>query len=45
LLRAAISNGQVGWQQHRGAWSDIGTPQRLQEWDARLRSGRSQGSG
>jgi MurNAc alpha-1-phosphate uridylyltransferase len=36
LLRAAISNGQVGWQQHRGAWSDIGTPERLRELDARL---------
>jgi MurNAc alpha-1-phosphate uridylyltransferase len=36
LLRAAISNGQVGWQQHCGAWSDVGTPERLQELDARL---------
>ena len=38
LLRAAISNGDVGWQQYQGAWSDIGTPQRLQELDARLRA-------
>lgn len=37
LLRAAISSGQVSWQHHRGAWSDIGTPERLREWDARLR--------
>lgn len=37
LLRAAISNGQISWQQHHGAWSDIGTPQRLEEWDARMR--------
>ncbi|HJU07721.1 MAG TPA: nucleotidyltransferase family protein, partial [Rhodanobacteraceae bacterium] len=37
LLRAAISNNQIDWQQHTGAWFDIGTPQRLQELDARLR--------
>ncbi|MGH8212830.1 MAG: N-acetylmuramate alpha-1-phosphate uridylyltransferase MurU [Rhodanobacteraceae bacterium] len=37
LLRAAISKNQIGWQQHHGAWFDIGTPQRLQELDARLR--------
>jgi MurNAc alpha-1-phosphate uridylyltransferase len=36
LLRAAISNSQVSWQQHRGAWNDIGTPQRLRELDAKL---------
>ena len=36
LLRAAISNGQVTWQQHRGAWNDIGTPQRLRELGAKL---------
>jgi MurNAc alpha-1-phosphate uridylyltransferase len=36
LLRAAISLGQVSWQQHHGAWNDIGTPERLRELDARL---------
>ena len=39
LLRAAIANGWIGWQHHRGAWNDIGTPQRLQELDERLRVG------
>ena len=38
LLRAAIAKDQIGWQQHPGAWFDIGTPQRLQELDARLRA-------
>lgn len=37
LLRAAISQHRIGWQQHQGAWSDIGTPQRLQELDEKLR--------
>lgn len=37
LLRAAIANGQASWQHHHGAWSDIGTPQRLRQWDAQLR--------
>ncbi|MBS0430901.1 MAG: nucleotidyltransferase family protein [Proteobacteria bacterium] len=36
LLRAAIAEGQIGWQPHRGAWFDIGTPQRLAELDAWL---------
>ncbi len=36
LLRAAISKNQIGWQQHHGAWFDIGTPQRLRELDAML---------
>lgn len=38
LLRATISKNQIGWQQHHGAWFDIGTPQRLQELDRRLRN-------
>ncbi|HEY3520729.1 MAG TPA: nucleotidyltransferase family protein, partial [Rhodanobacteraceae bacterium] len=42
LLRAAISKKQIGWQQHHGAWFDIGTPQRLQELDARLRAVQNQ---
>lgn len=36
LLRAAMSRDQIDWQQHHGAWFDVGTPQRLQELDARL---------
>ncbi|HET9834915.1 MAG TPA: nucleotidyltransferase family protein [Rhodanobacteraceae bacterium] len=36
LLRAGMAHGRIGWQQHHGAWNDIGTPQRLQELDARL---------
>lgn len=38
LLRDAISRNQIGWQQHHSVWNDIGTPQRLEELDARLRS-------
>lgn len=37
LLRAAIARGEIGWQYHRSAWTDVGTPQRLAELDARLR--------
>lgn len=37
LLRAAISNDRISWQHHGGAWNDIGTPQRLRQWDAQLR--------
>ncbi len=29
LLRAAIAEGKVGAQIHRGAWHDVGTPERL----------------
>lgn len=38
LLRAAIARGDITWQHHRGSWTDVGTPQRLQELDARLRA-------
>lgn len=31
ILRAAMRNNQVSGEHHRGAWSDIGTPQRLAE--------------
>ena len=40
LLRAAMRGGQVTGQHHRGAWTDVGTPQRLAELDARLHEGR-----
>jgi MurNAc alpha-1-phosphate uridylyltransferase len=38
LLRAGIERGQVAWRHHRGLWTDVGTPQRLAELDARLRA-------
>jgi len=37
LLRAAMARGAVTGQHHPGAWTDVGTPQRLAELDARLR--------
>jgi MurNAc alpha-1-phosphate uridylyltransferase len=38
ILRAAMREGRVSGEHFRGAWSDIGTPQRLAELNARLRS-------
>lgn len=38
ILRAAMRAGKVSGEHYRGAWSDIGTPQRLADLDARLRS-------
>jgi MurNAc alpha-1-phosphate uridylyltransferase len=37
LLRAAMASGQAYGTHHRGAWTDVGTPARLAELDARLR--------
>jgi len=37
LLRAAALEGRVGGELHDGEWLDIGTPQRLEELDHRLR--------
>lgn len=37
LLRAAMAAGQVSGVHHHGHWTDVGTPQRLAELDARLR--------
>jgi MurNAc alpha-1-phosphate uridylyltransferase len=37
LLRAAMADGQVHGARHAGAWTDVGTPERLAELDARLR--------
>ena len=34
LLRAAMDNGQVTAELYRGAWTDVGTPQRLDELNA-----------
>ncbi|MXX05880.1 MAG: nucleotidyltransferase family protein [Gammaproteobacteria bacterium] len=35
LLCAAMNRGQVGGELYRGEWMDIGTPERLQELNAR----------
>ena len=37
LLRAAMARGAVTGEHHRGRWTDVGTPERLAELDARLR--------
>ena len=36
LLRAAIAEGQVTGEHHRGRWTDVGTPERLAALDAEL---------
>ncbi len=41
LLRAAMARGLVDGQSHAAQWTDVGTPQRLQELDARIRAGES----
>ncbi len=38
LLRAAMAEDKVGGEAHAGRWVDVGTPQRLEELDAELRS-------
>jgi MurNAc alpha-1-phosphate uridylyltransferase len=38
LLRAAMATGRISGELHRGRWVDVGTPQRLAELDAELRS-------
>jgi len=38
LLRAAMEAGRVSGELHCGRWVDVGTPQRLAELDAELRS-------
>lgn len=37
LLRQAIEKGQVSAEHHRGIWHDIGTPQRLDELNRKLK--------
>jgi MurNAc alpha-1-phosphate uridylyltransferase len=37
LLREQIAAGKVSGEHHQGVWMDIGTPQRLDELDKRLR--------
>ncbi|MCW4453480.1 nucleotidyltransferase family protein [Flavobacterium sp. MXW15] len=36
LLRDAMARGQVRGEHHRGAWTDVGTPERLRQLDAQL---------
>ncbi len=38
VLRAAMRRGAVTGEHHRGAWTDVGTPQRLEDLDRRLAS-------
>ncbi|MCD0503219.1 N-acetylmuramate alpha-1-phosphate uridylyltransferase MurU [Bordetella petrii] len=39
LLRQAMAGGKVLGAHHQGAWTDVGTPQRLAALDARLADG------
>jgi N-acetyl-alpha-D-muramate 1-phosphate uridylyltransferase len=39
LLQKAIATGAVSGSHHRGAWTDVGTPQRLAELDRALAPG------
>lgn len=41
LLRTQIALGRVSGEYHRGAWVDVGTPQRLAELDIRVRSSQN----
>lgn len=41
LLREQIAAGRVSGEHHRGAWVDVGTPQRLAELDSRIRSSQN----
>jgi hypothetical protein len=38
LLRAAMAAGRVSGEIHTGRWVDVGTPERLNELDAEMRS-------
>lgn len=38
ILRQAMAENKVTGQHHTGFWMDIGTPERLQELDARIRT-------
>ncbi len=40
LLREAAAGGRAGAERHPGRWVDVGTPQRLADLDAQLRSQR-----
>ncbi|WPB57093.1 N-acetylmuramate alpha-1-phosphate uridylyltransferase MurU [Xylophilus sp. GOD-11R] len=34
LLRAAMAQGRVTAERHDGRWADVGTPERLEQWQA-----------
>jgi MurNAc alpha-1-phosphate uridylyltransferase len=36
-----MRRGEISGQAHAGRWADVGTPQRLAELDATLRSGEA----
>ncbi|MGE8232924.1 MAG: nucleotidyltransferase family protein, partial [Stenotrophomonas sp.] len=36
LLRAAMANNSISGQHHQGRWTDVGTPERLQQLDKQL---------
>jgi MurNAc alpha-1-phosphate uridylyltransferase len=38
LLRAAMARNQVSGELLQGAWTDVGTPQRLAQLDAEFRA-------
>lgn len=38
VLRAAMARGAVTGEHHRGRWTDVGTPARLEQLDATLRA-------
>ena len=40
LLDRAMQAGKLSGQRHPGAWTDVGTPERLAALDANLRLGR-----
>ncbi len=40
LLDRALQAGRMSWQRHAGAWTDVGTPERLAALDAELRLGK-----
>jgi MurNAc alpha-1-phosphate uridylyltransferase len=40
LLERAREAGRLGGQRHRGAWLDVGTPERLARLDAELQGMR-----
>lgn len=40
LLRQAMTDGRIGGEYFRGAWCDVGTPDRLRQLDTRLRQAR-----